>query len=117
MIAFNLGKAELAPILEIGQDQSFFPKLLPYQRPREGGHFLPAVFFWIVAEDFTEKPTYNINDVVQADGTDASLVKRGGRQQGPLVVLWIITLDLGGEMQLWEQEFTTSLCLDEAAIH
>ena len=102
---------------EKGKAQSFFPKPLPYQRPGEGGHFSPAVFPWIVAEDFAEESTYNINDVVQADGTDAPLVKRGGRQERPLVVLWIVTLDLGGETQLWEHEFTTSPCLDEAAIH
>lgn len=72
--------------------QSFFLKPFPYQRPREGGHFSPAVVPWIIAEDFTEESTYNINDVVQADSTDAPLVERGGRQECPLVVLWVITL-------------------------
>jgi len=95
---------------ERGKAQSCFPNPLPYQRPRECGHFSPAVFPWIIAEDFTEKSTYNIYDVVQADGTDASLVKGGGRQECPFVVLWIITLDLGGEMQLCEHEFTSSPC-------
>lgn len=102
---------------ERGKAQSFFPKPLPYQGSREGGHLSPAVFPWIVAEDFTEESAYNINDVVQTDSTDAPLVKRGGRQERPLFVLWIVTLDLGGETQLWEHEFTTSPCLDEAAIH
>lgn len=93
------------------------PKSFPYQRPREGSHFSPAVFPWIIAEDFTEEPTYNINDVVQADSTDAPLVERSGRQEGPLVVFWIIALYLEGEMQLWEHKFTSSPCLDEDYIH
>lgn len=113
---FSLSKAQMGTfVLEKRKAQGFFPKSFPYQRPRECGHFLPAVFPWIIAEDFAEESTYDINDVVQADSTDAPLVKRSWRQKRPFVLLWIIALDLGGKTQLWEYEFTS--CLGESDIH
>lgn len=115
---FSLNKAQMGIfVLERRKAQGFFPKSFSYQRPRECGHFLPAVFPWIITEDFTEESTYDINDVVQADSTDAPLVKRSGRQKCPFVLLWIIALDLGGKTQLWEHEFTSSPCLGESDIH